>query len=134
MHLNRSAFDFALAMRGMNKTEVADAAGKNLSFISDLTYGRYGASAPTAKAIADALRCPIDMLFPEQAGFAAPNRQFANASDALVWLDHCRTLVLDELAKRDAAQTAATPECPEPDALTAADIDQLQNADVEAAR
>lgn len=64
----------------------------------------------------------------------AARLQFTNASDALVWLDHCRTLVLDEMAKRDAAQTAATPECPEPDALTAADIDQLQNADVEAAR
>lgn len=77
MHLNRAAFDFALETRGMTKTEVAEAADKNLSFISDLAYGRYGASAPTAKAIADALRCPIDMLFPEQAGFSAPERAAA---------------------------------------------------------
>jgi transcriptional regulator with XRE-family HTH domain len=56
----------------MTKTEIAKATGKNLSFVSDLTYGRYGASAPTAKAIADALRCPLDMLFPQAAGYREP--------------------------------------------------------------
>lgn len=74
MTLNRSAFDFALQERGMTKTQIAEAIDKNLSFVSDLAYGRYGASAPTARAMADALRCPLDMLFPQAAGYGEPKR------------------------------------------------------------
>lgn len=76
-HLNRAAFEFVLRERGMKKTEVADAAGKNLSFVSDLCFGRYGASAETVKAITNALRCEAEVIFPEFAGYLAPTRSAA---------------------------------------------------------
>lgn len=62
-----------------SKTEVAEGSGKNLSFLSDLTAGRYGASPATAKAICDVLMVEPAALFPELAGFVAPDRAVAVA-------------------------------------------------------
>ena len=77
LRLNTPAFDAVLAARSKSKTDVAQGSGKNLSFLSDLTSGRYGASAATAKAICDVLMVEPAVLFPELAGFAPPDRSVA---------------------------------------------------------
>lgn len=77
LHLSAPAFKLVCEMRLKSKSEVASAAGKNLSFICDLTAGRYGASPSTAKAISDVLMVDPAALFPELAGFSAPDRAVA---------------------------------------------------------
>ena len=77
LRLNTPAFEAILDARGKGRTYVAEASGKNLSFVSDLAFGRYGASRETAKAIADALLVDPAVLFPELAGFSAPSREVA---------------------------------------------------------
>jgi DNA-binding Xre family transcriptional regulator len=68
--LNRSAFDDLLIKERTSKTEVACVAGLSPQMIGDM-YGakRAGASAKTARQLADALRCDVGTLFPEAAGF-----------------------------------------------------------------
>jgi hypothetical protein len=77
LHLNTPAFDFVCGVRMTSKSAVAAGVRKNLSFISDLTAGRYGASTDTAKAISDLLMVEPSVLFPELVGFVPPDRSAA---------------------------------------------------------
>lgn len=79
--LNRRAFEHQLVARRTTKTEIAVVAGVSLQMLGDLAGGkrRTGASPRVATALAEAMECPVEMLFPEAAGFRAPDFSIAEA-------------------------------------------------------
>lgn len=82
--INRKAFEhellrFQAAGRG-GRVDITRAAGISPQMLGDLTgVRRAGASPRTAAAIAAALECPVETLFPEAAGFGAPDSSVAAA-------------------------------------------------------
>jgi len=75
--LNRRAFDHELlraqVARQATRSDIATAAGISAQMLADLTSAkRAGASPRTAIALAEALECPVETLFPQAAGFGAP--------------------------------------------------------------
>lgn len=79
--LNRRALDHELLRRRITRAELAAAAGISPQMLSDLgglqRARRVNASMATASAIAAALECPVETLFPEAAGFIAPTFEAA---------------------------------------------------------
>ena len=70
--LHTEAFEALIQARGMLKKDVAETCGLSASFLADLLAKRGGASSTRAQAIADALRVPLAVIFPESAGWVSP--------------------------------------------------------------
>lgn len=71
LRISRKALDFMVAERRTSRADVCARAGISQQMLSDMVGAkRAGASMKTAAAVADALDCSIEMLFPELAGFA----------------------------------------------------------------
>jgi transcriptional regulator with XRE-family HTH domain len=75
--LNRRAFEHeflrAQTTHQVTRADVASAAGISAQMLGDLTGAkRAGASPKTAAALATALDCPVETLFPEAAGYGSP--------------------------------------------------------------
>lgn len=78
--LNRKPYEFALVQRGISRAELAQQAGISAQMLSDLASSkRAGASPRTANALAAILECPVELLFPEAAGFGPPGYALAVA-------------------------------------------------------
>jgi hypothetical protein len=77
--INRRALDDLVVLRRTTRAALADQAGVSPQMLSDMAnpIKRAGASPRTAGALADALGCSVETLFPEAAGFAAPDRAVA---------------------------------------------------------
>lgn len=70
LRLSRKALDFMVAERRITRADACARAGISQQMLSDMAgVKRAGASMKTAAALADALDCPIELLFPEAAGF-----------------------------------------------------------------
>lgn len=75
--LNRRAFDHELQRwqlaTGGTKADLAAECNLSAQMLGDMTgVKRAGASPKTAAALASALSCPVETLFPEVAGFGSP--------------------------------------------------------------
>lgn len=71
MTLNRSAFDDLLAIRCVSQSDVARQAQLSPAHISEMASGIRGASANTARRLAQVLNVQPSTLFPELARFVA---------------------------------------------------------------
>lgn len=74
--ISRKTLELLLVQSGMTRSDLSAKSGVSQQQISDMTsFKRAGASVRTAAAIADALGCDVEVVFPEAEGYGPPSDQ-----------------------------------------------------------